>query len=329
MRYIADRCAVTASVRELCLLALKSGDLDVRRPSPFSRDEARRDMNSALQKSKGGSYQSEVPILNTTLYGDIYYEVSGKADGVINDCGAYTVEQIKTVTGYEFSLPPNPVHIAQLRTCAYFLCVEKNLNTISTRLTYYNIDTEKERNIDKIYTVDELRLSYQSLLQRVERWALLAKCREEEVLPSLKNATFPYTQLREGQKDLIHEAYAAIKSGTRLFAQAPTGTGKTISALYPAVRSIGSGLCDRVFYLTAKSSTSREAYNAVGRLFEAGARLRTVTIGAKEQVCLCEAARNSGGRVSNFCNPMDCPYARGYYSRVDDAMFSLISKQNG
>lgn len=329
VKYITDRCAVAMSVRELCSLALKSGDLDSRRPSPFSRDEARNEKHSALQKSRKGSYQREVSLQSTTLFGDIYYEVSGRADGVIDDCGAVMVEEIKTVSGYEFSLPPNPVHIAQLRTYAYFLCLEKNLNTITARLTYYNVDTEKERNVDKIYTVDELRLAYHGLLQRVERWAMLAKYRAEEALPSLKAATFPYSELREGQKDFIHEAYSSIKSGVRLFAQAPTGTGKTISALYPAVRAMGSELCDKVFYLTAKSSTSREAYNAVGKLFEAGAKLRTVAIGAKEQVCLCDAAKSSGGRVSNYCNPDDCPYAKGYYNRVDDAIFSLISRQNG
>ena len=332
VKYDADRCVIQISVRELCSIALKSGNIDSRRPSPFSKNYGEKtpaELHSELQKSRKGNYQREVSLLNTTLYGDVYYEVSGRADGVVNDSGDFMVEEIKTVSGYEFSLPPNQLHLAQLRCYAYFLCVKENLNVIRTRLTYYNVENEKERNIDKIYTVDELRLAYQRLLQLVERWALLQKYRVEEALPSLKNATFPYTELRDGQRDFIHEVYSTIKAGQRLFAQAPTGTGKTISSLYPAVRAIGAGLCDKVFYLTAKSSTSREAYNAVGKLFGAGAKLRTVTIGAKEQVCLCEAAKNSRGRVSNFCNPEDCPYARGYYDRVDNAIFSLISKQNG
>ena len=332
MKYHIDRCALALSVRELCHLALKNGSINSRRPSPFSsdhRERSRGEVHSELQKKRKGAAQTETSLLNTTLYGDIYYEVSGRADVVYDDGEALTVEEIQTVTRYEFSLPPNPVPLAQLRCYAYFLCVERGLFTINTRLTYYEVESEKERNIDKIYTVDELRVFYQGLLKGAERWAMLEKLRAEEILPSLKNAVFPYAKLREGQRDFICEAYAAIKSGKRLFAQAPTGTGKTISSLYPAVRAIGSGLCEKIFYLTAKSSTSREAYNAVGKLFEAGARLKTVMIGAKEQVCICEKAKASGERVSNFCNPEDCPYANGYYDRVDNAIFELLSRQNG
>ena len=332
MKYIADRCAVAMSVRELCTLVLKSGSIDSRRPSPYSSnydEKDRRDFASALQKEEKGKYQSLCSLQNTTLYGEMYYELSGVADGVVLDGSTATVEEIKIVSGYEFSLPPNQLHLAELRTYAYFLCADKDLYEVKTRLTYYNSDSGKERNIDKTYSVDELRLAYHSLLHSVEGWANMAKFREEEVLPSLKNAVFPFTELRDGQRDFIHEAFSAIKSKTKLFAQAPTGTGKTISALYPAVRSIGLSLVDKVFYLTAKSSTSREAYNAVGKLFEAGAKLRAVMIGAKEQVCICEKARLSGGRVSNFCNPDDCPYANGYYDRVDSATFELFSRQNG
>ena len=332
MKYNVDRCAVTMSVRELCALAFKHGSIDCRKPSAFSKgyqEKSPSEIHSELQKSRGGEYQREVALLNTTLFGDIHYEVSGRADGVVDDGVSIIVEEIKTVSGYEFSLPPDRLHIAQLHCYAYFLCVNKGLNTITERLTYYNIDAKKEKSIDRIYSLDELRVAYYGLLNAVEKWAKLAKYRAEEVLPSLKNAVFPYDELRDGQRDFMNEAYRTIKSGQKLFAQAPTGTGKTISSLYPAIKAIGSELCDKVFYLTAKSSTGREAYNAVGRLFEAGAKLRTVTIAAREQMCLCDAAKASGGRISNFCNPDDCPYAKGYYDRVDGAIFKLLSTQNG
>ncbi len=332
MIYKADRCAVSMRVRELCACALKSGSIDSSRPSPYSkkyREKSREKIVTELQKSRGGSYIKSRALQNTSKYGDIYYELEGVLDGVVLDGDSAFVENIKPVSGYEMTLPPSSLHLAELRCGAYFLCAEKNLSQITARLTYYNPDSEKERNIDKIYTADELRLFYQGLLQKAERWAVLAKRHSEEVLPSMKNAAFPYRSLRDGQRDFINEAYFAIKNGRRLFAQAPTGTGKTISSLYPAVRAVGSELCDKVFYLTAKSSTSREAYNACGKLFEGGAQLRVVSIGAKEQVCLCDKAKMSGGRVSNFCNPDDCPYARGYYDRVDNAIYELISRQNG
>lgn len=331
LKYNVERCAVILSVRELCAYSLREGHLDTRRASDASRDIASNPakIHSSLQKSRGEKYRRELPLLNTTKYGELYYEVSGRADGVTEDNGVFTVEEIKVVGGYEMSLPPRRTDTAQLMCYAYFLARERELEYVDTKLTYYNPESEKERNFDRRYSTDELAIFYKDILSKMEKWALLEKYRAEEVLPSLKNAVFPYSELRSGQRDFITEAYSAIKHSRRLFAQAPTGTGKTISSLYPAVKAIGNRLCDKVFYLTAKSATSREAYNAVGKLFEAGAKLKTVVIGAKEQVCLCEKAKNSPLRTGSFCNPDDCPFAKGYYDRVTAAIFELLSRQNG
>ncbi len=329
MKYEINRCALAISVRELCYLACRHGDLGSRSGAMAEQAKIGREAHTMLQKERGATYTAEVPLENTTLLGGIHYEVSGRADGVVNANGEILVEEIKTVSGYEFSMPPDKTHTAQLMCYAHFLCCDKGLDRIKTRLTYYNLENRKERHIDKTYSADELRIAYTDLLLKVEKWASVEKIHAETVMPTLKDAVFPYSGLREGQRDLINEAYSAMKCGKRLFAQAPTGTGKTISALYPAVKAIGARICDKIFYLTAKSSTSREAYRAVGKLFEAGAKLKTVVVGAKDQVCLCEKARDSGERVSSFCNAEDCEYAKGYYDRIDGAIFELLSRQNG
>lgn len=332
MRYDTECGALVAGVREVCELVLRSGSIDGRRHGALEKDLSK--IHSALQKSRGALYNREVPLLNTTSYGDVYYQISGRADGVVfgdstEQGQAVLVEEIKVVSGYEMALPPRKKDLAQLMCYAYFLTVQREIEYINTRLTYFEPESEKERNFDRVYSADELRIFYRDLLSKLEPWAQMEKFRAEEALPSLKNAVFPYKSLRSGQREFIGEAFSAIKRGKRLFAQAPTGTGKTVSSLYPAVRAIGHGICDKVFYLTAKSSTSREAYNAVGKLFGAGAKLRTVMIGAKEQVCLCEAAKGSGLRVGSFCNPDDCPYARGYYDRLNGAILDILSRQNG
>lgn len=327
MKYDVESCAFTAGVREICALAFLSGSLDNRRRGERQTDPL--SIHTALQRSRGEGYRREYPLQNTTKYGDIYYQISGRADGVTEHNGGLLVEEIKVVGGYEMGLPPNRRDTAQLMCYAYFLTIEKDIEYIDTRLTYFEPEGEKERNFDRRFSADELRVFYIDLLSRIEHRAMLEKHRAEEALPSMKNAVFPYTELRSGQRELIGEVFAAIKRSRRLFAQAPTGTGKTISSIYPAVRAMGSGLCDKIFYLTAKSSTSREAFGAVRKLFENGAKLRAVMIGAREQVCLCDRARGSGMRVSSFCNPDDCPYARGYYDRVTVAIYSLISKRNG
>ena len=133
-------------------------------------------------------------------------------------------------------------------------------------------------------TLEELQSFYFSLLSRIEYRARILIERKNILLPSADAAVFPYSSVREGQDIMIRECYRDIKAGKRLFAEAPTGIGKTLSTLYPAVRCLGEGTIDKIFYLTAKATTRREAYRAAGQLFEKGAHLRTVVLTAREQL---------------------------------------------
>jgi Rad3-related DNA helicase len=110
--------------------------------------------------------------------------------------------------------------------------------------------------------------------------------RSNMVLPGAASVKFPFSVLREGQKTMMHSCYEAMSSKERIFVQAPTGIGKTISALYSSVKFLGNGRCDKIFYLTAKNSTQKEAYRAAGKLFECGALLRTVILSSKEASCI-------------------------------------------
>ena len=330
MRYNKERCAIETSVRTLCALGAKSGDLDSRRASEnicLAMKEGA-EIHKRLQAEAGGYYNPEVPLVNTTLYEGLYYTVSGRADGIIRREDGLTVDEIKTVHTYEFFLPPREAHLAQLRTYAYFLAVRDDLDIVSARLTYYNVDTEKIKYFNYTYTRSELRAFYEDLLSKVHFFALVCADRSLEVLDAAARTVFPYSELREGQEMMIRESYGAIKRGQRLFIEAPTGTGKTISSLFPAIRALGEGKVDKVFYLTAKASTRKEAYSAVHKLFSTGVRIRSVVLNAKESMCQC-TAKSGGAFSSELCSPVTCPYACGYYDRVNDALRELLDGANG
>ena len=151
-----------------------------------------------------------------------------------------------------------------------------------------------------------------------------------EELPALKRQKFPYSVMRDGQERMIRATYRTVAKGKRLFVQAPTGIGKTMSALYGAVRALGEGNCERIFYLTAKASTRREAFEAVRRLVGCGAPLRAVVLTAREQICPMFAAfGKGGGRLSSHCNSTECPYAAGYYDRAPAAVNELLCEGRG
>lgn len=112
--------------------------------------------------------------------------------------------------------------------------------------------------------------------------------------------------------------YRACASGSNLYIEAPTGTGKTISTIYPAVMAVGEGHGDKIFYLTAKTITRTVAEQTYGILREGGLHYRTVTLTARDKVCILEE-RN--------CNPDACPYAKGHFDRVNDAVYDVITHE--
>lgn len=327
MKYVADNCSVELSVRELCARAFCGGDLGRARHGSVQDMQVGAEIHRRIQKDAGAAYTPEVVLANTCMHSGIYYTVSGRADGVIRVGGRVTVDEIKCVKPFDFFAPPKEIFVAQMKCYAYFLACREELERICGRLTYVNSESGRIKYFDYEFHIDDLRLWYKSVIMRISRAASFMKHRVEEVLPSAENAAFPYGELREGQEIMIREGYRAMKRGERLFVQAPTGTGKTISSLYPAVRALGAGYADKIFYLTAKSSTRREAYRAAGKLFEGGAHLRTAVITAKDQVCLCGAKIT--GKSDDLCDGEMCEFARGYYDRADDAIFELLSRQNG
>lgn len=332
MKYDIERAVVTLSVTEFCALALTRGDLDLR-PGRSHRFSAERvsigaKIHRKLQAEAGVQYDAEVAMTNTTLFHGISFEVSGRADGVLRT-DPWTVDEIKTVGGKAFDLPPAPMHDAQVKCYAYFLSHERGLGEVATRLTYYRLDDGKTKYLTVTHSADDLQAFYLELLARVEYRARILIERETVLRPSVKSAHFPYPSVREGQDIMIRECYRDIRAGKRLFVEAPTGTGKTLSALYPAVRALGKGHCDKIFYLTAKAATRREAYRAAAQLFEHGSHLRTVVLTAREQMCQNEMAKADSAGISRHCNPLDCPYAKGFYDRCGEAVCQALSGQHG
>ena len=360
MHYNPQTDFIEISVRELCALAFKGGSLDNRVPpvNLYRRAEEGRETHEKLRalreagKGLGGtaepvrrprgseeiflpaeplpepSYHAEVVLRHTCRMDGVAFSVSGRADGVWYDpAGGCVVEEIKSVTGNAdyYARSPRESDLAQLTCYGYFLCAAKGLDRITLRLTYVRPGQEEKAYFaDSVMTAEQLAGAYSAILRMILPRAKDLYERETTLRKTAKRAIFPYTEVRDAQQDMIRECWRDMRAGKTLFAEAPTGIGKTMATLYPAVRCFGEGKCDKIFYLTAKNATRREAFSAVQKLNEAATPIRACVITARESACICEAAKAGGNRLSTYCNPVSCPFAKGYYDRVESVIFDLL-----
>lgn len=331
MRYDTTSDTFEISVEELCLTALSSGDIDYRHRRAVLSFESSRcsDINAKLCDEYGMIYHAYAELCNTSKLDGEYYCVSGKADGIIFDSGAYTLCEISDFDENAYNVYKDEknaeLHTARAYCYAYFTCRAKELDGI-----FIDTVTGKGRKNLKLehsvryVRIDEARDVYTSLLTRMMWRSELLKSRSRNIVQTAANARFPYKSLRDSQEEMIRECYRDIRNGNRLFCQAPTGIGKTVSTLYSAVKCMGNGAVDKIFYLTSKQSIRREALSALSKMNSVGTRIRSCVISSREAMCPNVTAKNRGVCLSSSCNPNACPYAKGYYDRREDALKELI-----
>jgi len=320
VRFDSELNMILISARELADRTSQSGNLGGGGESPTS--EEGRILHKALASMQGDGFRAEVPISADFVSGNITYRISGRADGV-TEGDVPIVTEFKTVTHSAFERASSRLGRAQVMIYAACLALSRGFPKVKTRLVIATPDGENVKNSDRVYTSEELELALHAFIAKVASRAQNEVDAARQVHPALSKLKFPHPSLREGQRELISSVASAVGSGKRLFAQAPTGIGKTVSVLYGAARAMGRTDIRRVFYLTAKASTRREAYAAAGRLASVGAGLRTMVLTAKEQIC----PRKTGGDF--ICDPEHCPLAKGYYDRRDAAIESLILSYKG
>ena len=322
-------------VRQLVEFLLRTGSID-NRFTGFDRANEGARIHRKLQKAAGEGYEAEVFLSAERMVEGITFIIEGRADGIFTDpeSGFVTIDEIKTtaIPADEIQEEMNPCHWAQGMLYAAIYGEQQGLERLAVRLTYYQIDTDEILRFTREFSIRELEDFFDDLLRKYLPWARRQLDWNEERNRSLRELKFPFASYRPGQRALAGEIYRACAAGktpernggTRLFCQAPTGIGKTISAIFPALKAIGEGKGDKLFYLTARNTTQAAAEDAVARLRSAspGLALRSVTLTAKERVCLC---KDEEERPS--CLPERCPYANGYYDRVKDALADLLDRE--
>lgn len=309
---------IKISVRNLVEYVFMSGDIVTGFTSSTRLQDAIK-AHQLVQKSGGEKYLSEVAVSKAFDMGDIILDISGRIDGVIEELDGITIDEIKTTSRSlsEIHEDYSPVHWAQAKCYGYIYALQNNLQSITIQLTYFQIDTGEIKSFSRQFSIEELQEfitgvidEYLVFARKILEWQII---RNE----SIRELNFPFQEYRRGQRELAVAVYKTIREGKLLFAQAPTGTGKTIASMFPSIKALSEGEISKLFYLTAKTITRSVAESAVRLMEDRGLRLKTITITAKEKLC---------ERAGDSCSPEECEYARGHYDRVKSAIVDILNE---
>ena len=306
---------VRISVRNLVEFILRNGDLVS--GSGTSDKEAMLKgsrLHRKIQKQMGSHYQPEVSLKKDTEYDDLILRVEGRADGIFLQDEQFCIDEIKGVyKKLELMEEPVLVHRAQALCYAWIYLDAHDLEKIDIQMTYAHLDTEVIKRFRETLTRAELKQWYEELTDSYHKWLAYQIEWRKKRNESMENLEFPFAY-RKGQREMVSGIYHAISKKEQIFIQAPTGVGKTMSAVFPAVRAIGQGMAETVFYLTARTITRTVAQDAFEILRDRGLLFKVITITAKEKLCFCDKPE---------CDPEKCPYAKGHYDRINDAVYEL------
>ena len=312
---------IRISVRNLVEFILREGDIDNR--TGGGQDPENMQMGSRIhrkiQRQMGSDYQAEVPLKTEIVCDGFTLKIEGRADGLIHTKEQVMVDEIKGVLReLDRVQEPAGIHLAQAKCYASMVAEQEGVDEIGVQMTYCQMETEEVKRFQYSYRSNELKVWFDEVIRQYEKWAKFQIEWRKARNASVKGIEFPFPY-RKGQRDLAVSVYRTILRKKKLFIQAPTGVGKTISTVFPAVKAVGEELGEKIFYLTAKTITRTVAEQAFETLREQNLKFKVITLTAKEKICFCE---------ETSCNPDDCPYAKGHFDRVNDAVYELLMQED-
>ena len=309
---------IRISVRNLVEFILREGDIDNRKAGLPDKEAMQLGgrIHRKIQRQMGSDYHAEVPLKITVPCEGFAIQIEGRADGIQKTADGVVVDEIKGVLReLEYIEKPVGVHLAQAKCYGYIYGKQQELDSITVQMTYCQMETEEVKRFQETFSIEKLERWFFDIVMQYEKWARFQIEWRQTRDATIKEAEFPYPY-REGQRELVTSVYRTILRKKKLFIQAPTGVGKTMTTIFPAVKAVGEGLGDKIFYLTAKTITRTVAEQAFQILKKNGLQYKVATLTAKEKICFCEKAE---------CNPDVCPYAKGHFDRVNDAVYEMIT----
>ena len=302
------------SVKELAEFVHRRGDLHAPFQSTTLAEEgiARQ---RRWQQERGETYRREHPV--AVAFGAL--QVAGRIDGW--DRAAALVEEVKTTRTDVTALHRHvgAVHLAQLRLYAAMLVLgDEAAGELRLRLVYLHPDDAvAPRIFDESWQAADLIAFFEATCSIYIAWLDAVAARLAERDAQLRRLRFPYARFHPHQRQLAKRVFRGFRDGADWLVEAPTGSGKTMACVFPALKAMGEGVLDRLVFLTSRGTGQQAAQEALARVGTEGRALTSVTVTAKERICF-----NPG----TPCDPELCSYSRGYFDRAPVARRELLAR---
>lgn len=270
----------------------------------------------------------EMPLACTHEHRKTCFRVVGRIDLGVRLRDSFRIIEIKSSTAplrTKAKVAADPNHPHRIQACLYALLAEGSgteAETVSATLMYESLRAGATQWLDVSYDRAETINILNKLLDAHLQDLCLAGWRSRRQWVQSRHLIFPFPAARNHQKLLMENLERALKGTRPILIDAPTGSGKTVSSLYPALRSAGEK-GQRVVFGTSKNAQKIAAADTVRVIGKAQrrplARPAAVVLGSRESLCI-----NLDNPV---CNPGECPYARGYYRKVrEHRLLRLITR---
>lgn len=312
---LPEKIKYEVSVKDLVQFTASSGDLLYRlKKSPTGLEGIR--VHQFLQKKRPSSYIAEYFVQEELDFGEYQLLIRGRIDGVFKDQDPVIIEEIKS-TYLKFEDVPDAVQVLNLAQAKIYACMYLRKNGglgAGIQMTYFDLTDNIQQNKHYSFSLQELNDFYLTVVEVYVQWQNKIHQWTIQRNASLVSMAFPFAEYRKGQRQMAIDVYRAIRDEKRMYMQAPTGIGKTLGVLFPALKNLGEGKTDRIFFLTAKTVGRKIVEETIGRL-QKGSKLKTVTLTAKDKICFQQAGKP--------CNPETCNYTKGYYDKLRLALAEI------
>ena len=269
----------------------------------------------ARQAALDDGWKAEVPLsLDIPVEDeDLVIRLGGRMDAFL-DAEEPRLEEIKLWSGREQPEEAAPAHLFQARVYAWMLFADRNIARVHLAIVYVSRSGEVRGKFTESLNRQECRELFESILLPYLHYVRTIRKHVRARNASLLHLSFPFPSWRGGQRDMAVQVYTCISQKRRLLASMPTGTGKSMAVLFPALKALGQGLTGQLFYLTSRNTQREAPLEAVRLLGSQPLHLFCMVLQSKEHQCPEHLQ----------CSPDLCPRAGGHFLRDNDALEEML-----